>query len=68
MPSGKTEIILNDTSENIRRIVARVLLSPVAFDNKGHALMSCALSALPADAAQDIDKAGPGGMPGGKRS
>jgi len=61
IPDSKTEIILNDTSSDIRRHWHTA--KPIAFDNKGHMYVPFG---APTDAAQDIDKAGPGGMPGGK--
>lgn len=61
IPDSRTEVILTDEDENIKRHWHTA--KPIAFDNKGNMYVPFG---APTDAAQDIDKAGPGGMPHGK--
>ena len=61
IPDSKTGIILTDEDENIERHWHTA--KPMAFDNHGHMYVPFG---APTDAAQDVQKAGPGGMPGGK--
>jgi glucose/arabinose dehydrogenase/cytochrome c553 len=61
IPDSKTEIILTDTDEDIQRHWHTA--KPLAFDHKGNMYVPFG---APTDAAQDIVKNGPGGIPGGK--
>jgi len=61
IPDSRTEIILTDEDEYIERHWHTA--KPMAFDKHGHMYVPFG---APTDAAQDVQKAGPGGMPGGK--
>ena len=61
LPDSKTEIILTDDDEHLRKHWHTA--KPFAFDNKGNMYVPFG---APTDAAQDINMAGPAGIPGGK--
>lgn len=61
IPDSKKEIILTDEDEYIERHWHTA--KPMAFDKRGNMYVPFG---APTDAAQDVEKAGPGGMPGGK--
>lgn len=61
IPDSKTEIILTDEDPDVRKHWHTA--KPFAFDNKGNMYVPFG---APTDAAQDINTAGPAGMPGGK--
>lgn len=61
IPDSRTEIILTDSDEDLERHWHTA--KPMAFDNRGNMYVPFG---APTDAAQDMEKAGPGGMPGGK--
>jgi glucose/arabinose dehydrogenase/cytochrome c553 len=61
VPESKTEIILTDDDENLRKHWHTA--KPFAFDTKGNMYVPFG---APTDAAQDIKAVGPAGIPGGK--
>ncbi len=61
IPESRTEVILNDDDENLGRKWHTA--KPFAFDNAGNMYVPFG---APTDAAQDVAKAGPAGIPGGK--
>ena len=61
VPESKTEIILTDDDENLRKHWHTA--KPFTFDNRGNMYVPFG---APTDAAQDINQAGPAGIPGGK--
>lgn len=61
IPDSKTEVILTDEDPDVRKHWHTA--KPFAFDNKGNMYVPFG---APTDAAQDINTAGPAGMPGGK--
>lgn len=61
VPESKTEVILTDNDENLTRHWHTT--KPLAFDNEGNMYVPFG---APTDAAQDVTKAGPAGIPGGK--
>jgi glucose/arabinose dehydrogenase/cytochrome c553 len=61
VPDSKTEIILTDEDKDLFRHWHSA--KPLAFDNDGNMYVPFG---APTDAAQDIQSAGPAGMPGGK--
>lgn len=61
IPASRTEVILTDSSKHVMRHWHTA--KPLAFDNRGNMYVPFG---APTDAAQDINTAGPGGMPGGK--
>jgi glucose/arabinose dehydrogenase/cytochrome c553 len=61
LPDTATEVILTDEDRNVMRHWHTA--KPVAFDNKGNMYVPFG---APTDAAQDIQKAGPAGIPNGR--
>jgi glucose/arabinose dehydrogenase/cytochrome c553 len=61
VPDSKTEVILVDDDENMRKHWHTA--KPFAFDKKGNMYVPFG---APTDAAQDINLVGPAGIPGGK--
>lgn len=61
IPDSRTEVILIDKDENVERHWHTA--KPMAFDKRGNMYVPFG---APTDAAQDVQKNGPGGMPGGK--
>ncbi len=61
VPSGKTEVVLTDTDENV--MTNWHTTKPLAFDNQGNMYVPFG---SPSDACQDMAKYGPAGIPGGK--
>lgn len=61
IPDSRTEVIVIDKGENVERHWHTA--KPMAFDNRGNMYVPFG---APTDAAQDMQKNGPGGMPGGK--
>ncbi len=61
IPDSKTEVILIDKDENVERHWHTA--KPIAFDKRGNMYVPFG---APTDAAQDVQKNGPGGMPNGK--
>ncbi|WPV68221.1 c-type cytochrome [Chitinophaga sp. LS1] len=61
IPEGKTDTIITDTDTALFKHWHSA--KPLVFDHDGHIYVPFG---APTDAAQDINTAGPGGMPGGK--
>jgi glucose/arabinose dehydrogenase/cytochrome c553 len=61
VPESETEVILVDDDENLRKHWHTA--KPFSFDKNGHMYVPFG---APTDAAQDINAAGPAGIPGGK--
>lgn len=61
LPDTSTEVIFTDVEENLMKNWHTA--KPLAFDNKGHMYIPFG---APTDAAQDIQKVGPAGIPNGQ--